>query len=252
MVATFSEAMNPATLTGSSFTLAPTAGGPAVSASIAASAGDTAFTLDPAADLDFATSYTATVTTGASDAAGNPLAAPQTWSFTTAAAPDTTPPTLTDRQPAPDATGVAVGADVLATFSEAMDPATLTASSFTLAPTAGGPAVSASIAASAGNTAFTLNPAADLDFATSYTATVTTGATDAAGNPIAAPQTWSFTTAARAGHHPADAHRPPAGARRHRRRGRRRRRRHLLGGDEPGDPDRQRPSRWRRPPAGRP
>ncbi len=45
---------------------------------------------------------------------------------------------------------VAVGANVVATFSEAMDPATLTGSTFTLAPTAGGPAVTATIAASAG------------------------------------------------------------------------------------------------------
>ncbi|MDX6554379.1 MAG: hypothetical protein QOD86_574, partial [Miltoncostaeaceae bacterium] len=195
VVATFSEAMNAATLTGTTFTLAPTAGGPAVSASIAASAGNTVFTLNPASDLAFATSYTAAVTTGATDAAGNGLAAQQSWSFTTAPAPDTTAPTLTGRQPAPAATNVAIGADVVATFSEAMSAATLTGTTFTLAPTAGGPAVSATITPSAANTVFTLNPAADLAFQTSYTATVTTGATDVAGNPIAAPQTWSFTTA---------------------------------------------------------
>ena len=57
---------------------------------------------------------------------------------------DSTAPTLTGREPAPGATAVAVGANVVATFSEAMNPATLTGSTFTLAPTAGGPAVTAS------------------------------------------------------------------------------------------------------------
>jgi hypothetical protein len=199
VVATFSEAMNPATLGGATFSLAPTAGGPAVSATVTPSAGDTVFTLDPAADLAFATSYTATVTTGATDAAGNALATQQTWSFTTAQAPDTTAPTLTTRLPAPDAADVAIGTNVVATFSEAMSPATLSASTFTLAPSAGGPAVSAAITPSGGNTTFTLNPASDLAHSTAYTVTVTTGATDAAGNPLAAPQTWSFTTAAQDG-----------------------------------------------------
>jgi hypothetical protein len=111
-------------------------------------------------------------------------------------APDTTPPTLTGRQPAAGATGIAAGADVAATFSEAMAPASVTGGAFTLAPSAAGPAVAAAVTASPENTVFTLNPSADLAPATEYTATVATGATDAAGNPLAAPQTWSFTTAA--------------------------------------------------------
>ncbi len=49
-------------------------------------------TLDPDADLELATVYTAMVTTGATDAAGNPLAADETWSFTTVALADTTAP----------------------------------------------------------------------------------------------------------------------------------------------------------------
>src|SRR4029434_6675754 len=45
---------------------------------------------------------------------------------------DTTPPTITARTPAPGATGVATGVSPTATFSEAMDAATLTTSTFTL------------------------------------------------------------------------------------------------------------------------
>jgi hypothetical protein len=109
--------------------------------------------------------------------------------------PDTTPPTLITRQPAPGASGVPVGANVVATFSEPMNPATLGTASFTLAPTAGGAPLAATITPSVGNATFTLNPTADLAPSTSYTATVTTAATDAAGNALAAPQSWSFTTA---------------------------------------------------------
>ena len=46
--------------------------------------------------------------------------------------PDTTPPTLQSRTPVIDATDVAVDTDVTATFSEAIDPATISASSVTL------------------------------------------------------------------------------------------------------------------------
>jgi hypothetical protein len=42
----------------------------------------------------------------------------------------------------------------------------------------------------------TLNPSDDLLLATSYTATVTTGVTDQAGNAMAADEVWSFTTSA--------------------------------------------------------
>jgi hypothetical protein len=110
--------------------------------------------------------------------------------------PDTTAPALTGRAPAAGATDVAPGADVVATFSEAMDPASMAGGAFTLAPSAGGPAVAASVTASSGNTVFTLNPSADLAPGTAYTATVGTGAKDLAGNALAGAQTWSFTTVA--------------------------------------------------------
>ena len=60
---------------------------------------------------------------------------------------------------APGATGVAVGANVLTTFDEQIDPATLTGATYSLAPTAGGPDVAASVGLTSGGTVATLNPA---------------------------------------------------------------------------------------------
>jgi methionine-rich copper-binding protein CopC len=149
-------------------------------------------TLNPTADLAASTSYTATVS-GATDTAGNQMAAPVSWSFTTAAG-DTTPPTVTGRSPAAGATGVAVASNVTATFSEPVQSGTI---SFTLTGP-GGTSVAAAVSYDGPSETATLNPNADLAASTSYTATVS-GARDTAGNQMTAPVTWSFTTVGAAG-----------------------------------------------------
>lgn len=107
---------------------------------------------------------------------------------------DTTPPTVAATSPANGATGVAVGTNVTATFSEPMDSATVPAS-FTL--TAGGAAVPAAVTYDAATRRATLNPSADLDAGTTYTARLS-GAKDLAGNTVVA-ETWTFTTASAGG-----------------------------------------------------
>ncbi|MDD5189979.1 MAG: Ig-like domain-containing protein [Dehalococcoidales bacterium] len=184
MMATFSEAMQP--LTTISFTLNQ---GATVVLGAVTNAGMTA-TFTPLANLAFNTVYTATVTTGAKDLAGNALAAAKVWSFTTGAAPDTTAPTVSSTVPADIATGVAVDSAVVATFNEGMQ--SLTNLSFTLKQ--GATAVLGAVT-NLGLTA-TFTPDVPLAPNTIYTATITTGAKDLAGNPLAADKVWSFTTAA--------------------------------------------------------
>jgi hypothetical protein len=116
---------------------------------------------------------------------------------TTPPATDTTAPTVSTVSPASGATGTAVSANVTATFSEAMDAATITGANVTL--TAGGTAVPAAVSYDAGTRVATLNPTSDLAASTSYTATVTTGVKDVAGNALASARTWTFTTAAAGG-----------------------------------------------------
>ncbi|MFT3711340.1 MAG: Ig-like domain-containing protein [Archangium sp.] len=60
----------------------------------------------PTLPLTFSTSYTVTLGTGAHDDANNTLMAPYVFSFTTAAMPDLTPPTITATAPAQNAIGV--------------------------------------------------------------------------------------------------------------------------------------------------
>ena len=186
VAATFSEAMDSLTITTATFTLLQ--GSTPVSGAVAY-AGVTA-TFTPASSLAASTEYTATITTGAKDLAGNALASNKVWSFTTGTAPDTTAPTVSSTNPANAATGVALNQQVAATFSEAMDSLTITTATFTLLQ--GTTPVSGAVAY-AGVTA-TFTPASSLAASTEYTATITTGAKDLAGNALASNKVWSFTT----------------------------------------------------------
>lgn len=107
--------------------------------------------------------------------------------------PDTTGPTVTSRSPSSGATVAATLAAVTATFSEPVDALTVTGSTFTVAGVAG------TVSYDAGTRTATFTPASPLAANTTYTATVTTGVKDAAGNAMAADDTWSFTTAATPG-----------------------------------------------------
>jgi len=103
---------------------------------------------------------------------------------------DNTPPTVTATSPAKDATGVAVDSAITAAFSEKMDAQTISISTFKL--TTGGTEISGSVSYT--GTAATFTPLSNLSYSTSYTATVTTGAKDIAGNALEADYIWSFDT----------------------------------------------------------
>jgi len=103
---------------------------------------------------------------------------------------DTTPPTISSVSPEDTATDVNVSTNITATFSEAMDSSTITTDSFTLA----GSPVSGTVTYDPSAYTATFTPDANLDYNYAYTATLTTAITDLAGNPLAEPYTWSFTT----------------------------------------------------------
>jgi phosphodiesterase/alkaline phosphatase D-like protein len=197
LTARFNEALDPTTVSGTTFLLEDASHNPVV-ASVTYDAGLRTAVLTPSAPLGYSTTYTATLVGGSGgikDPAGTALAADESWSFTTAAQ-DLTPPTVTLRSPAPGATGVALSTTVTATFSEALDPATVGTGTFELRD-AGNAVVPATVTLGSLGQVATLDPSAALAYATTYTATLksgTSGIKDLAGNPLATDVSWSFTT----------------------------------------------------------
>src|ERR1700722_2340440 len=170
ITATFSEAMNATTVTAAgTFTVsAAGAGGAAVPGTVTYVAATNTATFAPTANLPPSAQYTATISTAAQNAAGDPLLTNFVWNFTAGKTANTTPPTLTVTLAASGATGVPTNQRISATFSKVMDPATITA-------------------------------AANLAASTQFTATITNTAKDLTGNALVAgavPNPWSFMTGA--------------------------------------------------------
>jgi hypothetical protein len=188
IAATFSEAMNPLTITTVTFTLKQ--GTTPVSGTVTYSGVTAVFA--PTSTLASNTEYTITITTGVKDLAGNAMASNYVWSWTTGAAPDTAAPTVSATVPLNAASSVSINSAMTATFSEAMNPLTITTSTFALKH--GATAVSGTVTYVGLKATF--RPAANLAPATVYTATITTGAKDLAGNALATNHVWSFTTSA--------------------------------------------------------
>ena len=108
---------------------------------------------------------------------------------------------MTAQSPLANATGVAVGSTVTATFSEPV--LGVSGSTFTLKPgtaTSTATPVAAAVTYVDANRVASLKPSAGLAANTQYTATLAGGASairDAANNPLAT-VSWTFTTAAAA------------------------------------------------------
>jgi len=141
----------------------------------------------PLVTLAYSTPYTATVSAGVKDLAGNPMPNSYIWSFVTSAAPDTTPPAVIATTPQAGVTDVAVNIAPSVTFSEPVDQQTI---SFILST--GSTTVPCTMSYSGTTANFT--PLNILASTTSYTATVSAGVKDLAGNPMSNSYIWSFTT----------------------------------------------------------
>jgi hypothetical protein len=141
----------------------------------------------PSIPLGYSTQYTAKVSAGVKDLLGNPMPNDYVWSFTTGVAPDTTPPSVTANTPVAGATGVALSIAPSVTFSEPVNPATIT---FTLS--AGDVPVAGNMTYSGTTAIFT--PSIWLSYSTNYTASVSAGVKDLAGNAMPKSYFWSFAT----------------------------------------------------------
>ncbi len=207
---TFSERMDPASITTSTVRLLDSTGAAASQAAGSPSlSGDgLTATITPSSNLGYSRTYRVNVIGGASgvkDSTGKTMASDYTQSpgFTTAAAPDTTAPTVSGTNPADGATNVVVTVRPQVIFSEAMDAATITTSTVQLLNSSGTPVAQAagSPALSADGLTATITPAASLLETSTYRIRVVGGSTDPrakdrAGNPLASTYTQGtgFTT----------------------------------------------------------
>jgi hypothetical protein len=206
--ATFYEAMDASTITDTTFTLTKQGDPTPLTATVSYDSANKKATLIPTADLEYSTTYTATVSTGAKDRAGNQLDQdpntsgnqPKTWSFKTAAG-------VSNISPSPNgATNVPLNTTVTAEFSEDVDGATVKTDTFMLGK---GQLSSLQLTAATSirsGTTVSYNPAtkkATLDPYGSkkttlakcqwYTAKVSSGVKDKAGKPVVE-KLWSFKT----------------------------------------------------------
>ena len=114
---------------------------------------------------------------------------------------DTTAPRVTSTAPAANATGVLPGANVTATFSEAMMASSINTTTVKLFRAGTTTAIGAVVSYDATTKKATLNPNANLLLGTKYKAVVSTGAKDLANNPLdqnsslsgLQPKSWTFT-----------------------------------------------------------
>ena len=179
--ATFNMAMNPATLNSTTFKV--NQGVNAVAGSISYTGSTVSFI--PASPLLSNKIYTVTITTGAKNTLDTPMTADYTWSFTTDVIP-----AVTATDPMNNAIDVALNQTITADFSTIMDAASVSTSTFTLKQ--GTTTIPGTVSYSGTTASF--NPTSLLVIGTIYTATITTGAKNAAGTPLAADYVWKFTT----------------------------------------------------------
>jgi hypothetical protein len=271
--ATFSEPIDATTLDSTSFAVTDTTTATSVPGTVNYDAPTNTATFTPTADLAAGDDYSATLSTAVTDLAGNPLAAPVTWAFSTAPEPnttitsgpsgltnsnsatfeftssvvgstfacsldggtstpctspmtyssladgfhtfsvaasaygltdpspataqwaiDTTPPSVTGTSPVNAATDVHVAASVSATFSEPVDAATVTPTTFTVTDETLSLPVAGTVSYDGPSVTGTFTPSAALPAGHTFSATVSTGVTDLAGNALTAPVTWTFST----------------------------------------------------------
>jgi hypothetical protein len=193
----FSENINAATVTATTFQLKD-ATNTVIPGALSVSANQ--ITLQPTLPLNFSSTYTVTITGGASgvkDPAGNALVSNYTWTFTTAANTDVAPPSVQSVTPFNATTNVAITTAVVVDFSEAMSSSSVTISTFQLKNAASSAVINATVSTS--GTSITLTPLAPLSGNTAYNVVVTGGASgvkDLAGNPLPTNFTSTFTTGA--------------------------------------------------------
>ena len=190
----WSEPMDRTTFTAAHFYLYDTVTGLTVPATISVDAPGRISTLTPTQLLAVSRTYYPTLIGGASgikDALGNALSGNVQDYFTTGFSTTSTGPAFIASNIPAGATGVPLNAPVVLQFSSSINPTSQPAG---VQITTGGNAVNGTYAFNSDQTILTFTPASALTASTTYTATYTAQLTDAAGNGLTNPGSFSFTT----------------------------------------------------------
>jgi hypothetical protein len=125
-------------------------------------------------------------------AAGRPDPTPAHRDWTV----DTTGPEVTATNPKDKATNAPPGAELTATFSEALDPASVGDDTFVVVVEATGDVVNGKVSYDPATRRARLRPDKALLPLAAYRATITAGVKDLVGNPMSKDHEWSFQTTA--------------------------------------------------------
>lgn len=191
IVAFFSEPMDPSSVDAGTFLLTDPSGSPVPLQVQYIGLSALAY---PSVPLVAETTYTATVTTGVTDLAGNHMRKPRVWTVTTpnlATLTGEPAPVVVTTNPVHGAADVLLGSEITATFGEPIDPTTLTNASF-LVYAPGHVPVPGSVTVTGVNATFI--PAYPLAPNTTYVVDIEPAAKDLEGVPLAAEYEWTFTT----------------------------------------------------------
>ena len=157
-----------------------------------ASRGRTTATINPTLNLMPNTLYTATVTTGATSVSGLPLVKNAVWTFTTGST--VVGPSVISTCPMNGATGVSTTSRICARFNKAIDPLTITGATFGVKQ--GLTTVNGTVSYDVASATAYFTPMSPMGLNLPYTATLTTGVKDVAGNPLLTDSVWSWVTGA--------------------------------------------------------
>ncbi|MDA3900204.1 MAG: ice-binding family protein [Spirochaetes bacterium] len=196
IIITFSAEMDPLTITDSTFTLKQgSSGSTNISGVVSLSDSGVITAFNPDSNLATNTEYIATVSIEAKDIAGNALAAEFTLSFTTGSTEDTVAPTVVSTTPEEGELDIAINRNIVITFNEAINPLSITDSTFMLKQgSSGSTNISGVVSLSDSGNIVTFEPDSNLTTSTAYKAIITTEVKDIANNELAAEFALNFTT----------------------------------------------------------
>ena len=186
VVAQFDMPLNASSVSTNTFTLGRGAG--SVGGTVNLDAHTHSVRLDPSGDLSPNSQYVAALKNTITNAVGLKMAADETWRFSTSTEHDITGPEAIWVHPRAGASNVTVRTSVVVEFNELLDPFTVNNSTFSVV------GVNGTVRYDPYEKKAFFIPFAPLDYATNYTASVTTGMRDLSGNALKSGRTWTFTT----------------------------------------------------------